>query len=112
MFSTPEGPSKRTTIVTGSARGIGKAIALRLAEDGYDVCINDIPANEAGAHEVSKQIQDMGRKSCVAIADVSKFAEVEGMVQKSVEELGDLSTMYVWLRLLFGYGGREKRLLM
>ena len=35
----------------------------------------------------------MGRKSCVAIADVSKLAEVEQMIQTSVQELGDLNTM-------------------
>jgi NAD(P)-dependent dehydrogenase (short-subunit alcohol dehydrogenase family) len=93
VFSTPSGPEKRTTIVTGSSRGIGKAIALRLAEDGYDVCINDVKANEKGAHEVAQQIQDLGRKSTVAIADVSNYEQVEGMIQHSVKELGELNTM-------------------
>lgn len=83
----------RTAIVTGSSRGIGKAIALRLAQDGYDICINDIEANKSGADEVAAEIQKLGRKSTVAIADVSKRSQVEGMVQHSVDTLGPLHTM-------------------
>lgn len=83
----------RSVLVTGSARGIGKAIALRLASDGYNVCINDIEANSQACDEVVKEIKTMGRKACTAVADVSKRREVKDMIQKSVKELGPLHTM-------------------
>ncbi|RYO91839.1 hypothetical protein DL762_001919 [Monosporascus cannonballus] len=83
----------RNAIVTGSSRGIGKAIAIRLASDGYNVCINDIPANKKGCEEVVGEIQALGRQACVAVADVSKRDEVKQMVQTSVDVLGPLDTM-------------------
>ncbi|QRD05838.1 hypothetical protein JI435_132700 [Parastagonospora nodorum SN15] len=83
----------RTAIVTGSSRGIGKAIAIRMAHDGYDVCINDIQANKSGCDEVVKEIQKLGRKSFAYTADVSNLKEVQGLVKSSVEELGPLNTM-------------------
>ncbi|KAI1080053.1 hypothetical protein F5B20DRAFT_542071 [Whalleya microplaca] len=83
----------RSVIVTGASRGIGKVIALRLAADGYNVCVNDISANEAGCDDLVTQIKGMGRKACSAIADVAKRDEVKQMVQTSVRELGPLDTM-------------------
>lgn len=71
----------------------GKAIALRLANDGYDVCINDIVGNKYEAEEVAKQVQNIGRKSFVYTADVSNLSEVQSLVQASVSELGPLNTM-------------------
>jgi NAD(P)-dependent dehydrogenase (short-subunit alcohol dehydrogenase family) len=71
----------------------GKAIALRLAQDGYNICVNDIQANQSGAEEVVKQIQGMGRNAFPYAADVSNLQEVQQMVQASVKELGPLSTM-------------------
>lgn len=75
----------------------GKSIALRLAQDGYDVCINDIAANKQGAEEVAHEISQAGRKSTVALGDVSVLSDVQAMVKQSVEELGPLNTMYVCL---------------
>jgi len=85
--------TQRVALVTGAARGIGKAIALRLAEDGLDVAINDIAANQAGAEATAAEIRAKGRRSAVAIADVSKADQVPTMVGTVVSELGKLDVM-------------------
>lgn len=83
----------KSVIVTGSSRGIGKAIALRLAADGYNVCITDVSANQTACNEVAEVIRSMGRKACTVAADVTKRDEVKEMIQTSVRELGPLNTM-------------------
>lgn len=85
--------SSKTAIVTGSSRGIGRSIALRLAQDGYDVCINDIPANKEGCDSIAAEVQKLGRKATVALGDVSKRSDVQQIIAKSVQDLGDLNTM-------------------
>ncbi|KAK5626407.1 hypothetical protein RRF57_002122 [Xylaria bambusicola] len=83
----------KSVIITGSSRGIGKAIALRLAADGYNVCVSDLGVNRAGCEEVAREIRSMGRKACVAMADVTSREEVKKMIETSVRELGPLNTM-------------------
>jgi len=71
------GLEKKKTLVTGSGRGIGKAIALRLAEAGCDVGVSDVDL--AAAEATAAEIKALGRSSCALKADVSKEAEVEAM---------------------------------
>jgi len=80
-------------LVTGAARGIGRAIALRLAGDGFNVAINDIPAAREQLNTLSKEIAGKGRNTCISVGDVSVQANVEGMVSTVVEELGQLDVM-------------------
>ncbi|KAK6221061.1 hypothetical protein LQW54_001634 [Pestalotiopsis sp. IQ-011] len=88
-----ESSEGKNVIVTGSSRGIGRSIALRLAADGYNVCVNDVGANAAGGEQVVREIEALGRRACFAAADVTRRAEVVDMIQTCVKELGPLDTM-------------------
>ena len=76
-------------LVTGSGRGIGKAIALELARLGADVVINDV-GNMEGANEVVAEIQEMGRKATAIEADVSDFKAAAAMVKEATAFLGGI----------------------
>ncbi|KAK0482175.1 acetoin reductase family protein [Armillaria novae-zelandiae] len=89
-------------IVTGAGQGIGKAIALRLADDGFDVAINDLPRKSEALELLSAEISAKGRRSCIIPADVSVEEEVEIMVTKVVAELGRLDVMVANAGMGFG----------
>ncbi len=74
----------KVALVTGSAQGIGKAIAISLAREGADVIISDV--NLEKAEEAAKEIGAMGVKSLALKANVADFAEVEGMIDKVITE--------------------------
>jgi NAD(P)-dependent dehydrogenase (short-subunit alcohol dehydrogenase family) len=85
----------KVALVTGSARGIGRAYALRLARLGADVVINDInlkAAEEFGerltAATVMDEIKNLGRRSIGIQADVSRKTDVDGMFRKILDEFG------------------------
>jgi meso-butanediol dehydrogenase/(S,S)-butanediol dehydrogenase/diacetyl reductase len=84
----------RNVLVTGAARGIGRAIALRLARDGLNVAVNDIKANSAELNDTQKAIEKIGRKSVAISADVSNDKDVETMMKNVANELGSLNVCF------------------
>lgn len=74
--------SGKVAMVTGSARGIGREIALRLAEAGVDVVVSDV----ADAEPVAEEIRKTGRQSLAVTADVTSASDVAGLVEKVVEK--------------------------
>ena len=84
--------SGKTAIVTGSARGIGRAIALRFANDGADVVINYVRST-AGAQEVAQAVRAQGRQTLVVQADVSQRSQVETLLQQTLEVFGKVDIL-------------------
>ncbi|EIW77712.1 NAD(P)-binding protein [Coniophora puteana RWD-64-598 SS2] len=83
----------RVAIVTGAAQGIGRAIALRLAEDGLDVAVADVAAQQARLDEVVLLVRAKGRRALAVATDVAVEREVEDLVRRAVDELGRLDVM-------------------
>ncbi len=82
----------RTALVTGASRGIGRAIAIGLAEEGADVAVNYV-SNEVAAQEVFDQIAKLGRRGVLARADVGDYPDTYRMAQQVLKEFGHLDIL-------------------
>jgi 3-oxoacyl-[acyl-carrier protein] reductase len=89
MFAGLEG---KTALVTGASRGIGRAIAIALAEAGADVAVN-YAGSEAAAAETAQAIGALGRRAIVLKGNVGKSEEFEAMVKETIGQLGGLDIL-------------------
>jgi 3-oxoacyl-[acyl-carrier protein] reductase len=82
----------RTALVTGGSRGIGRAIALALAEEGADIAVNYVSSEQA-ARDLIAQIEKIGRRGILAQADVSDFPDTFRMAQHVLAQFGHLDIL-------------------
>ena len=83
---------RHVALVTGASRVIGRGIALELAREGWDVCINYVRHREA-AEAAAEQVRALGRNTAVIQADVADGAAVEAMARQAERELGPISLL-------------------
>lgn len=82
----------KVALVTGGSRGIGRAIALALAQEGANVLVN-YAGNQQAAEEVVKEIESLGRKSISIQANISDSDQVQKMVDQAVQTFGRLDIL-------------------
>ncbi|KAF8881752.1 NAD(P)-binding protein [Infundibulicybe gibba] len=85
--------TKGVAVVTGAAQGIGRTIALRLADDGFDIALNDLPSKLDELGRLSQEISRKGGRSAVVVGDVSVEEDVKSLVSRVGAALGGLDVM-------------------
>ena len=83
---------KQVVFVTGGTRGIGKAIALKYAENGYNIVINYV-SDKTNVDEIKKEFSKYGVESLVVKADVSKAEEVDRAVKQAIDKFGKIDVL-------------------
>jgi NAD(P)-dependent dehydrogenase (short-subunit alcohol dehydrogenase family) len=83
----------RVAVVTGGRRGIGRAIALALAEAGADVALGDRVVDDGELEAVSAGVKKLGRRSLAVQADITQKTDVDNLIQKTLAELDSIDIL-------------------
>ncbi len=87
------GLNGRVALVTGAARGIGRALALGLAQAGADVAVSDLPAHRGGTEETSEEISGLGNIGRAYDLDVLDLENIAGVTGEVVSDFGRLDIL-------------------
>jgi NAD(P)-dependent dehydrogenase (short-subunit alcohol dehydrogenase family) len=87
-----ENLQKRVALVTGAGKRLGRAVALRLAEDGCDVVVH-YRSSEADARAVVGEIEKLGRRGVAIAADLNSLAEIKKLFQETSARFGRLDVL-------------------
>jgi len=82
----------KTAVVTGAARGIGSAIALKYASEGANIAVTDLVINEL-AESLIKELEAMGVRAKAYASDASKYGQTEEVVKQIIEDFGQIDIL-------------------
>lgn len=83
---------RKTAFITGASRGIGRAIALRLAKDGFNIVVN-YSKSEKSAEEVVNEVKKYGVDAMAVKCDVSQYEDVEKAIDEIVKKFGNIDVV-------------------
>ncbi len=83
----------KKAVITGGDSGIGRAVALAFAREGADVLISYLESEESDAQETARVVEEAGKKCVRVPGDISEEAQCQAVVQKAVEEFGQIDVL-------------------
>ena len=83
---------RKTVLITGGSRGIGKEVATVFAENGYDIIINYV-SDKTDVESLKKEFDEKGVESLIIKADVSKQEEVDNLIKQAIEKFEKIDVL-------------------